>query len=129
MKRAPGAWPIALCGLLLCGGQALAADDEQRVDYHCSEVVAVGRIKTLNYTDLSEPGDVLGHGRWDVEISIKHILYGRETRRIVSASAYGHGQLRGDADFWIVLAPSPKGYEIRTANLTRIPYHLARSCS
>src|SRR4051794_37581283 len=99
---------------------ALASDQRALIEYGCNDVVVIGRVRTVAFTDLASQDDVLGHGRYDVQVSIKRLLRGKETRNVVQVSGYSHGQMRADADFWIVLSPTLKGaYEIRTANLTR----------
>jgi len=91
--------------------------------------VVVGRVRTVGYADLTQESDLLGHGRYSMQLTIKKVLRGKEARRVVSAAGYSHGQMREDADFWMILGRARDGgYVIRTANLTRIPYRLAREC-
>ena len=97
-----------------------------QVSYGCDEVVAIGRVETVGYVDLTQPGEPLGRGRYDMQLTIKYLLRGQEHRRVVPVSGDAHGQMRNDADFWLVLTPTPDGgYVLRTANLRRLPYRVA----
>lgn len=106
-----------------------ARDKSAPIDYGCDDIVVVGRIKTTGYTDMTRQDNLLGSGRYDMQVRIGRVLRGKEPRRIVSVSGYSHGQMRENSDFWLVLTPAPDGrYTIRTANLARIPYSLAGRC-
>lgn len=129
MKTIALALLVYLLPVLVGAGNASTPDGNQPVAYRCDEVVVVGRVKTVAYTDLTHGGDVLGHGRYDMRLRIKRVLRGNETRRVVPVSGFSHGQLREDADLWFVLTPTNDGaYVIRTGNLTSIPYQLASKC-
>lgn len=121
---------IAALALFLAGASPVNASDEDGpVTYGCDEVVVLGRVKTIAYTDLAQEGDLLGHGRYDMRVSIKRVLRGKETRRVVPAKAYAHGQMRENVDFRLVLTPaSDGGYVVRTGNRTSHPYKLAATC-
>jgi hypothetical protein len=120
---------IALFCPLLASNPATASDDGALVTFGCDEVVVVGRVKTTALDDVTSKGDVLGVGRYSMRVAIKRVLRGKETRRVVQASAYAEAQMREGVDFWLVLAPaSDGGYVIREGNLTRIPYRLAPAC-
>jgi len=115
--------------VLVGAGYASTPDSNEPVTYGCDEVVVVGRVKTVAYTDLTSSGDVLGHGRYDIQLRIKRVLRGEEARRVVPVSGLSHSQIREDADLWFVLTPANDGgYVIRTGNLTRFPYALAPNC-
>lgn len=119
---------IAACwlGLATTAG-ASASDQRAPIAYRCDEVVVVGRVKVIGYTALASPGDLLGHGRYDMQVKIKRVLRGQEVRRVVPVSGISHGEMRGDADLWLVLTPAADGgYVIRTAGLP--PYRLAARC-
>ncbi len=121
---------IAALALLLAGaGRATASDEDGPVTYGCNDVVVVGRVKTIGYTSQTQEGDLLGHGRYDMKVSIKRVLRGRETRHVVPANGFAHGQMRENVDFWLVLTPAADGgYVIRRGNLARHPYMLAATC-
>lgn len=117
---------LGLMGLLSTASPSLGAEP---ITYGCDELVVVGRVRTVGYTDLTTKDDVLGHGRYSMEVAVKRVLRGRETRRVLPVVGYSHGQMRDDADFWLVLAHTEDGsYSVRTGNLTRIPYKLAQKC-
>ena len=106
-----------------------AANEDGPISYGCDEVVVIGRVQTVNYADLTSADDLLGSGRYDVRVSIKRVLRGKEGRRVVPAHVLSHGQMREDIDFWLVLTPEPEGgYVIRSGNLTSAPYRLASRC-
>lgn len=113
----------AIAALLLFSGSAASAVEEGAIlDWGCDDVVAIGRVKTLAYTDMSGEDDLLGHGRFDTEVSIKRLERGHETGRTVLASRIAHGQLRSDRDFLLVLTRSSasQAYTIRSAALWKV---------
>jgi hypothetical protein len=119
----------ALALFLAPASRASASNEDGPVTYGCDEVVVVGRVKTIAYTDATGEGGLLGRGRYDMRVDIKRVLRGRETRRVVPANAVAHGQMREDIDFWLVLTPATDGgYVIRIGNLARHPYKLAQTC-
>jgi hypothetical protein len=121
---------LLLLPLTVSGCATNAAGEDETITYGCDEVVAVGRVGTTGYTDLSTGDDFLGRGRYDMLLNIKRVLRGEERRRVVPVGGYFHSEMREDADFWLVLRPTPGGgYAIRTGNLVRFPYRLARTCS
>jgi hypothetical protein len=115
---------------LSLGGTAAAMERGETISYGCNEVVAIGRVKTLNYTDLTTEDDLLGRGRFSTQITIKRLLRGDEPRRVVPASRIAHGQLREDHDFLLVLTPAEdQEYVLRTGSLWQEPRPvLAESC-
>jgi hypothetical protein len=118
---------LALLGLGVRPGTA--AEDSGRVAYRCDEVVVIGRVRTIQSTDVTGPGDLPGSSRYDMRVSIKRVLRGKEARRLVPAHGVSHGQMREDVDFWLVLTPAPQGgYVIRTGNLAGGPFRLAPRC-
>ncbi|WEJ98450.1 MAG: hypothetical protein P0Y59_16050 [Candidatus Sphingomonas phytovorans] len=124
----------ALAALLLSNGNVAAAAEEGVVlDWGCNDVVAIGRVRTLAYTDMSGGDDVLGHGRFDAQVSVKRLVRGHETRRTLPASRIAHGQIRSDRDFILVLTRSSanEAYSIRTAALWKVTPRpvLAAACS
>jgi hypothetical protein len=124
-----GSMIAALALFMADGSSTTVSGKEDLVTYGCDDVVVVGRVKTIAYADLTQEDDLLGHGRYDMRVSVKRVLRGKETRRIIPASAFAHGQMRQDVDFWLVLRPVPGGgYVIRTGNLMRHPYKLAQTC-
>lgn len=99
---------------------AAGSEPPEVVEYGCADVVVIGRVETVNYTDISDPDDLLGHGRFDMQIAIKRVLRGKEDRRVVPASHIAHGQLRDDRDFLMVLSPLNDGnYSLASASLWR----------
>lgn len=94
-----------------------AADDAATVAYGCDDLVVVGRVRTLSYTDLSEEGDVLGHGRFALHVHVTRRLRGRPPGRYLAASRIGHSRLRHDRSFLMVLSPAADGYEIEEPHL------------
>jgi len=118
---------VALLGVnVRCG---IAAADDGPVAYRCDEVVVIGRVRTFQATDVTGPGDLLGSSRYDMRVSIKRVLRGKEARRVVPAHGVSHGQMREDVDVWLVLTPDAQGgYVVRTGNITSAPYRLASRC-
>ena len=123
-------WLLVPFALLALGNPTVnAAGGESTISYGCDEVVAIGRVTTAKYTDLTAKEDALGHGRYDMKLAIKRVVRGNEKRRVVPIVGFSHAEMRNDADFWMILTPTTGGaYLIRSANLTRIPYKLARTC-
>ncbi|WCM27008.1 hypothetical protein NDN01_23990 [Sphingomonas sp. QA11] len=124
----------ALAALLLLNGNVAAAAEKGGVlDWGCNDVVAIGRVKTLAYTDMTGNDDVLGHGRFDTQVSVKRLVRGHEARRTLPASRIAHGQIRSDRDFILVLTRSSvnASYTIRTAALWKATPRpvLAAACS
>jgi hypothetical protein len=119
---------VFILPVLVGAGNASTPDGNEPVAYGCGEVVVVGRVKTVAYADLTSGGDVLGHDRYDMQLRIKRVLRGKETRRVVPVSGFSHGQLREDVDLWLVLTPANGAYAIRTGNLARIPHRFASKC-
>jgi len=66
--------------MLLPIGSAVAistdGEESQVLEYSCNDVVAVGRIRTLSYTDLTAAEDILGRGRFSKRIVVKRVLRG-----------------------------------------------------
>ena len=125
--EATGRIPL-IVALLLFSGDVTASSLEP-IPYACDEVVVVGRVRTVAYTDPTQDDDLLGHGSYSMQVRIKKVLRGKELRRVVPATGFSHAQMREDADFWMVLGRmNDDSYVIRTANLTRFPFRLAREC-
>ena len=117
---------LGLIGFLLTASQSLGAG---LITYHCDELVVVGRLRAVSYADRTAKDDILGHGQYSMEVAVKRVLYGRENRRVLPVLIHAHGQMRDDADFWLVLTRGANGsYSVRAANLTHIPYKLAPKC-
>jgi len=90
------------------------------ITYACNDVVAIGQVKTESYTDLSSEDDLPGHGRFQMQVTIKRVLRGTETRRIVPASRIAHGQLVANRDFLLVLSPEGRqSYSLSSATPSR----------
>lgn len=88
--------------------------------YGCGDVVALGRIETTSYEDLTTADDILVRGRFSLRVTIKRVLRGREDRKIVSASRIAHGQLVSNRNFLMVLSPIANGgYSLTRAVLWR----------
>ena len=129
-KSFPSMALYALCISGATDGKAMASEEGVPISYGCNEVVVIGRVKTIGFTDQTSSNDVLGHGRFDMQVSIKRVLRGTEARGLVPASGYGHGQMRADVDFWMVLTPVRSGgYIVRTGNIVAVPYVLASRCT
>jgi len=96
---------LALTAALFSLAAASAGQDAGVVDWRCEDVVVIGRVETIAYTDMSGPDDILGHGRFDMRIRVKRNLRGGETPPTLAVSRIAHGQLRQDLDFLLVLTP------------------------
>lgn len=104
----------------------------QVVDFGCRDLVAIGRIRTLKFDDLSLPDDLLGHGRFWMDVSLKKVLKGKERRSGVPTTQIAHAQLREDRDFLVVLSPMENGaYSLKSAQLwkQRPKPVLSKSCT
>ena len=111
---------LAAFALIATASTAATEEDDYRLPYGCGDLVVIGRVRTLGYTDLSGPDDLLGHGRFDVEVRIKRVVRGTESRRSLRAHRIAHGQLVANRDFLIVLTPEKEGqYVLSTAALAR----------
>lgn len=111
------AWSLML--FPLGSAFALSVDDEeaQVLEHSCNDVVAVGRIQTLSYTDVTAESDILGRGRFSMRIVVKRVFRGHLPQRSVTAFRIAHGQLRSDRDFLVVLSPEEGGYTLKHATL------------
>lgn len=106
--------------LLFLAAPSIAQSSNQAavVKYGCTDLVAIGRIKTLNFDELSLPDDLLGNGRFWMDVTLKKIFRGKERRSGVPATQIAHAQLRQDRDFIIVLSPMESGaYTLKSAHL------------
>ena len=118
---------LPVCLLLLVG--CASVEQTQPLEYGCSDLVVVGRLRTLSSTSTNDPSDILGHSMWDSEIDIDRVIRGKERRRTVRASGFSHAQVRDDVDLVIVLATTADGgrYSVRTLNVW--PTSLASRCT
>ncbi len=129
MRKMSRSLAPALAIFVAGAGTSYAEKSDGPITYGCEEVVVIGRVKTNDYTELTGPQDMLGHGRYDMTVNIKRVLRGKETRRAVPAASFAHSEMREDVDFWLILTPSTHdGYVIRTGDLTGFPYKLAARC-
>lgn len=106
--------------LIFLTASVVARSDEGAVlvEYGCTDLVAIGRVKTLNFDEVSLPDNLLGNGRFWMDVSFKKILRGKEGRSGVRATQIAHAQLREDRDFIVVLSPMEIGaYTLKSAHL------------
>jgi hypothetical protein len=113
---------LATFSLMLLSAQPFAAAyarDYQAVtvEYGCQDVVVIGRIRTLSYTDLTTSDDILGHGQFSMRVDVKRLVRGRLPQRSVAVSRIAHGQLRNDRDFLVVMSPAEGEYTLKSAAL------------
>jgi hypothetical protein len=103
------------------------ADDE--VAFGCQDLVVVGTIRSLTWTPINDPDDLLGHGLWSTEIRIERVLRGAERRHRVYATVISHAQIREDTNFLIVLSElGGPGYVIESFDAAG-DAHLASECT
>ena len=120
---------VGFAALVLTTGDLKASAVADVVTYGCNELVVVGRLRTLDYSEAPAEGELLQRGRYSMQASVKRVLRGKDSRRVLPVIGHAHGQMRDDVDFWLVLTPAPNGaYTLRAANLTSIPYRLAPKC-
>jgi hypothetical protein len=101
------------CALTGCAGHRLYEKPEAEVVSHgCNDVVVIGRVKTVDGIVLDD-----WLSRFSVRVTIKRVLRGRESRRVVPANRIAHGQLVDDRDFLLALSPAGGGYTLERATL------------
>ena len=122
--------------LVCCVAGCATIDADEAVSelpYRCSDLVVVGRVATLSGESLGEPAPLPNRPRrWQLQVKIKRVVRGSESRAVVPASAVSHGRIRGDRDFLAVLTPAePGGYVLQTAALWDVTPRprLAEPCS
>lgn len=103
--------------LFVTACSTMQSDENSIISYYCDEVVVVGRTKSLGFFDTTEEAAILGRSVFDIEVTIKRVLYGNEPRSVIRAYGVAHAQLREDKDFAFVLTPRDEGYEIRSGYL------------
>lgn len=113
--------------LLLVG--CVSVEPTDPLEYGCSDLVVVGKLRTLSSTSTNDPSDIVGHSTWDSEIDINQVIRGKERRRTVSATGFSHAHVRDDVDLLIVLAATADAgrYSVRTLNVW--PTSLASRCT
>lgn len=117
-----------LASLLLCSCASVSGRDRIVVEYGCGDVVVVGRANTVSYTDTSGPNDLLGHGVFQMDITVREVLRGRVEKDTVRAAREAHGQLRDDVDFIFVLQPKGNDFGVMEAHLASSRPALAPRC-
>lgn len=96
------------------------AREVDTLEFRCTDLVIVGRFKTVSYTDQSTDDDLLGHGRFEYRVNLRRILYGAEKRKVVAASGVSHVSFVNGRDFLLVLSPIEQGgYAVQRAALWR----------
>ena len=131
---------LSLSALVLCACATDQSASQSTVEYGCDDVVLLGRVVSSSYSDdipaderciyTSDGECIEWRGRYDLEIWVKRVLKGDESRSVVPASAIAHAQIRDDVDFAFVLIPMNDGYGIRSAYISdaRSKTVLADSC-
>jgi hypothetical protein len=117
---------LLLCFLPGC----VTAEPAPILEFGCSDVAVVGRIKTLGQAAV-QGSDPLPNWQsaYQLQVQIKRVVRGGERRRVVPATAIAHAQIRDDRDFLIVLTPDGKGgYSLATASLWQYRPKLSASC-
>jgi hypothetical protein len=92
-------------------------EERSTLEHECSDIVVIGRAKTLSYSEMDTENGILRRSIFKIEIRIKRVLYGSEKRKIVNATGVSHGQMREDKDFVFILRPNNGDYQIITAAL------------
>ena len=112
-------WILLIAALSGCA--TLDADETgSELSYNCDDIVVIGRVVTLGGTAISDPDASLPNWRseWRLQVQIKRVVRGSESRRTVPAGAISHANIRDDRDFLIVLTPIESGaYRLQTAAL------------
>lgn len=119
----------AICLLVSCN--TYTEEELVPLDYDCDDVVVIGRAEVTSYTSKTTPDDILGHGVFELNITIKQLRHGDEPRKIVPAFYHAHNEARDDKDLLFVLSPTGERYEVVNIMLwdgvaKRV---LAKSCS
>jgi len=112
-------WPLLLYSVAACAPAEIQDRTAANLlSYSCSDLVVIGRVTTRSGETVTKPDDMLGRGRWQMDVQIKHILRGTEQRGTVPATAVAHAPPRSDRDFLAVLSPIDGGrYHLKTATL------------
>lgn len=104
--------PMTLCiaGVGLTGAgitmQSALADP---ITYACDSVVLIGRVAHQSFTHISDPNDIVGHGRIDFDVNVHRVIRGRESRETIPARAIAHTYARENVDFLFVLKVAADG--------------------
>ena len=97
----------------------------------CGDLAVIGRVETLGRQAETAPTPLPGwQSRYDLQIRIKKVVRGAESKKAVPATAIAHAQPRGDADFLLVLTPDNHGgYVIKTAQVNSLRPRLKDLCA
>lgn len=92
---------------------ALAGDKGDDPDV-CHQVVLIGRVTDSAW--LGSIDDFNGH--WKLDIRVRQVLRGTESRHRITAAAAAEAEIRRDRDFVFFLKRSPSGaYGVESADL------------
>ena len=93
----------------------------------CGDLAVIGRVETVREQPEPPPAD--WQSRYDVQIHIRKVVRGTESRTVVPASAIAHAHLRDDIDFLMVLTPEPGGgFSIKSAQINSLKPGLKSRC-
>jgi hypothetical protein len=102
-------WVAAICLVAACA-TVRSGEPANELAYSCDDLVVIGRIAVLSEESLPDAAPFPGwQSRWELEVRIKRVVRGVETRPAVRATSVSHGQLREDLDFLTVLSPRDDG--------------------
>lgn len=111
------------------------------VEYGCEDVVLLGRVKSITYSDeISEEERCLyttdgecitWRGLYELDVAVKRVFVGNEPRKNIPVFYIAHGEIRSDVDFVFVLTPTDERYELKRAYISdaKSINSLAESCS
>ncbi len=133
---------VLMCLSLIVAACATSVDaNSSIVEYGCEDVVLLGRVTSITYSDkISEEerciyttdGEcITWRGRYELDITVKKVFIGDETRTTVPAFYIAHSQIRSDVDFVFVLTPADKRYELKRVYISNeeSTLELSESCS
>ena len=121
---------FATFALLAVSGCASSSFYErQYLPWGCDDLVVVGRVRTLADSPMGDGWT----SSWDLAVTIKDVIKGKERRLVVPATGASHARIRDDADLLVVLTrPADTrrdGYVIRTLVVWQSPWpDLERRC-
>jgi len=111
--------------LLMMGCAAFQPSNPLAMD--CGDLAVIGRVETVREQPEPPPAD--WQSRYDVQIHIRKVVRGTESRTVVPASAIAHAHLRDDIDFLMVLTPEPGGgFSIKSAQINSLKPGLKSRC-
>ncbi len=98
------AGPLAACATV-----PAVSEEDRTLTIECGDIVAIGDIENIDYTDASSEGDLLGHGWFSAALNVRRTVKSKALKRVVRIRYFSHAEMRQNTEFGNSCSPLQGG--------------------